>query len=95
MKTKEAKMKAGSNVFDVLPNAIGRVVATCLKVQARKAIFYVSPKLTIKATRRLTGRNRAELIVTIGRPNYEERKFIKLCAKAKEQFPVKKIQFKW
>ena len=34
-----------------------------------------------------------EIILTIGKPNYLEREFIKKCVKAKEPFPVKKIQF--
>jgi hypothetical protein len=34
-------------------------------------------------------------VFTIGKPNYEEREFIKKCKKAGEPFPVKKIQVKF
>ena len=64
----------------------------------RKATKYVLPNLTIKATRQKKpdGRDRQEtFIVTIGKPNYLERKFIKACIKAKEPFPIKKIQLKF
>lgn len=68
-----------------------------------KATKYVSPKQIIRAVRKTfkyngrkptdRGRN-TEITLTIGRPNYLEREFIKLCTKAGEPFPVKKIQFK-
>jgi len=35
------------------------------------------------------------MVLTIGRPNYAEREFIKLCKKAGEPFPVKKMQLKF
>lgn len=36
-----------------------------------------------------------ECVLTIGRPNYLERDFIKKCKKAGEPFPVKKVQLKF
>jgi hypothetical protein len=65
-----------------------------------KATKYISDKLTIKATRkRYKGKflhNKVvDLVFTMGIPNYEERQFIKLCKKAGESFPVKKIQLKF
>jgi len=57
---------------------------------------FISPLLTIKVTRRLKPykRNlRNEFVVTIGKPNYSALAFIKDCKKAKEPFPVQKIQF--
>jgi hypothetical protein len=68
---------------------------------AYKATKYISPKLTVKATRRLKkGRidkrdRTAEIVFTIGAPNYEEREFIKKAKKAKEAFPIEYIQMKW
>ncbi len=66
---------------------------------AYQGILYVSPKRTIKATRkRFKGkfsRSVVELQFTDGRPNYLERKRIKDLVKVKEPFPVKKIQLKF
>lgn len=69
--------------------------------EAKSAIRYLSPKLVVKATHknrpaiRRDERNHIEFIVTIGKPNYAERKFIKLCQKAGEPFPVAKTQLKF
>jgi hypothetical protein len=37
-------------------------------------------------------KRQTEIVVTIGKPNYAERKFIELAKKAGEPFPIKKIQ---
>lgn len=60
----------------------------------RRAVKYVSPKEIIRGTRGKFFRkgDNIEIILTIGKPNYLEREFIKDCIKAKEPFPVKKIQ---
>ncbi len=64
-----------------------------------KATEYVSEKLIIRAVRRrvhkkIDARGNVEITLTIGRPNYIERQFIKDCKKAGEPFPVKNIQLK-
>lgn len=67
-----------------------------------KATKYVSPKLIVRGVRKsykFNGRKplayqNLEITLTIGRPNYVERDFIELCQKAKEPFPVKKVQLK-
>lgn len=73
-----------------------RVVGAVLSSDdVRRATYYLSPGLTIKATRtrRVDKREKAEsYIVTVGRPNYAERKFIKVAKAAGEPFPVKKVQ---
>jgi len=78
--------------------AIRRVVESCLECRdIRSAYIVQSEKLVVKATKRGKPRkneNHIEIVLTIGRPNYAERKFIKLCKKAGEPFPVKKMQFK-
>ena len=64
----------------------------------RRATIYLSPKLTAKATRqrRYNKRDTREtFLVTVGVPNYAEQIFIKLCKKAKEPFPVKKVQLRF
>jgi len=65
---------------------------------AKKATQYISPTEVAKATRRGKARKSdrtVEMVFTIGKPNYEEREFIKKCKKAGEPFPVKKIQVKF
>jgi hypothetical protein len=65
---------------------------------AKKATQYISPTEVAKATRRGKARKSdrtVEMVFTIGKPNFEEREFIKKCKKAGEPFPVKKIQVKF
>lgn len=67
-------------------------------LSVRKATYFHNPNLTIKASRhdRVNRNSRIDSIVlTYGKPNYKEREFIKLCKKAGEKFPVKKIQIKY
>lgn len=65
---------------------------------AYKATKYLSYKKVVKATRKRYagkfGRGSVDIILTIGAPNYVEREFIKLCKKAGEPFPIKKVQLK-
>jgi phage baseplate assembly protein W len=78
----------------------GRVIEAVLSgpEPVRRATLYVSPKMVVKATRRHKPRVRAgtvELVVTIGRPNYAEREFIKAAVKAGERFPIEKVQLRF
>ena len=79
--------------------SIDRVITTLLYfTNARKATKYVAPDYVIKASRlsKYDGRNKQEsFVITIGRPNYAEREFIKLAKKAGVKFPIKKIQLKF
>lgn len=63
-----------------------------------KATKYVSPNFIVRATRKTYGKKilkgNIELYLTIGKPNYAEREFIKQCKKAKLPFPVKPIVLK-
>lgn len=78
--------------------AIRRVVESCLECRDIKSAYVVQgEKLVVKATKRYKSKkneNHAEMVLTIGRPNYAEREFIRLCKKAGEPFPVKKMQIK-
>ena len=79
------------NIFDkVLEPLISRI--------AWRATLYESEKDVITATRRRFGgkfgTGNVDIVMKIGRPNYAEREFIKLCKKAGEPFPVKKVQLK-
>lgn len=69
---------------------------------AVKATKYVAPNSIVRAVRktykvnnrRPDNRHNVEIHLTIGKPNYQEREFIKDCKKAGEPFPVKRIQLK-
>lgn len=74
----------------------GKVVAHLIAdPYTRRATKYISPSVTVKATRqRKPGKRDPQetFIVTAGLPNYRERRFIQACKKAGEPFPVKKMQ---
>jgi len=83
-------------------NAVAKVVAAVVDYNAYKAAIYLNDKLVVRVSRRLYKKRlphqnskTEELLVVIGKPNYEQREFIKKCKKAGEPFPVKKIQFKF
>jgi len=72
-----------------------KIVSIVASGTARKATKYVSPKLVIKATARHKPRkdsSAVEIVLTIGKPNYREREFIKMALKAGEPFPIRKVQ---
>ena len=63
----------------------------------RKAIAYISPKLVIKATAQRRNDKRARsatVLVTVGAPNFAERRHIKVCQKAGMAFPLNAIAWK-
>lgn len=77
-----------------------QVMMQCLLLvpKLKKATKYLHPKLVVKATRigKFDARMKTvEFKVTVGAPNYQERKFIKLCEKAGEKFPIRKVQLKY
>ena len=77
---------------------VGQVVGALIKTGAYRATKYVSERRVIIATRgfKPDKRNRLETFtVTLGVPNWEERKFIKDCKRAGEPLPVRKIQLKF
>lgn len=78
---------------------IGQCVNDVLNVKnARRATAYISEKRTVKATlqRRIDKRARsATVLVTIGAPNFVERRFIRICKKAGIAFPLNQIQWKF
>lgn len=74
------------------------IEALIVQTNVRKATWYVSDKMVVKASRvhKFDRRRKSEsFVVTLGAPNYEEREFIRLCKKAKEPLPVKKVQLKF
>ena len=78
-------------------------VAKCLKAlladkKLRKVTKYISPKLTVKVTRRKFRRGGTDhntYLTTFGAPNYVERLFIKDCVKSGVPFPVRRVQLKF
>jgi hypothetical protein len=77
---------------------VTKVVEIVAREPVHSATKYCAPDLVVRAVRRLykgkIARHPAplEIALHIGRPNYLERRFIKLCKRAGEPFPVKKIQ---
>ena len=85
----------------IFPEAalIGHVVTIACTPPIYQATKYCSPVLTVKATRprfrgKLLNGRTLTAIVTIGKPNFAERQFIKACQRAREPFPIKKLQVK-
>jgi len=80
-------------------NYTQQVVEAVLQDNVIKATKYISPKEIVRATRKtfrgkIDKRGNIEITLTIGRPNYLEREFIKLCKRAKESFPTRNVQLK-
>jgi hypothetical protein len=80
-------------------NIYSQIVSLLIDSGAIKATKYINPKFVIRAVRtrygkRINKRNNIEISLTIGKPNFLEREFIKLCQKSGEPFPIKKIQLK-
>ena len=84
-----------------IQNEAGKVVCALLATDAVLATKYLSKYETVKARRvcyngKIDKRSkRITVVVSLGRPNYAEREFIKKCQKAREPFPVKRIQLKF
>lgn len=83
-------------------NAITSVVEILMRSDARRATKFLTDKQIVRATRKVVkGKfidkvgNNLEIILTLGKPNFAEREFIKACKKAGEKFPVRNIQLKF
>lgn len=77
-----------------LGEAVGDVI---MGSNVRRATAFISPTLTMKATaqRRSDRRHQhATVLVTVGRPNFIERRFIRVCQKSGMAFPLRQIQWK-
>ena len=82
------------------PRIIGQVVHRLIMSGAWQATRYMAPNAVIRATMqrqrgKVPTKGPIDMVLHIGRPNYAERRFIKLCRKAKEPFPVSKIILKF
>jgi hypothetical protein len=85
-------------------SAVSQVVSAIADNDASRAAKYLSEKLVVrgsrpvfgpKGKRRILKGGNISLVLTIGRPNHEQREFIRKCKKAGEPFPVKKVQLKF
>lgn len=87
--------------LDAARKYVSAVIVALLENRVHSAVKYVSPSLVVRGTRRLVkgktidGREKVEVVLTIGSPNYRERDFVKSCKKAGESFPVRKIVLKY
>lgn len=76
---------------------VERVVQSILEGGVVKATKFVSPRLIVRATRTKNSfgkRENIEMTLTIGRPNFAEREYIKESIKAKEKFPLEGVVIK-
>lgn len=78
---------------------VGQVITQLVSSEAHSATKYLSPTEVITATRRLVRgkvdrRRNIEIVLKLGRPNYDEREFIRNAKKAGEPFPIKRILLK-
>lgn len=83
----------------VTRSAVSSVVLALLECpDLKKATKFLDEKTCITATRPSrdlkTDRSRS-YVLTIGRPNYANRAFIRAAKKAGEPFPVRKLLLKW
>jgi hypothetical protein len=78
--------------------AISDVCMTLLcNSDVRKATKFVSDSVVVAATARHRPDKRrryCDWVVKVGKPNFVERRFIRLCKQAGEPLPVKKVRVK-
>lgn len=80
---------------------VGDVVNQLVDTDTIKATKFINSEYVIRATRKRFGgkidkRSKTiDIVLTIGKPNYEEREFIKKLRLVREPFPVRKIQLKF
>lgn len=77
---------------------VATALQSLISTGAYRATKYLDLKHTVKITRQGPTDRRAKtetFLVTIGSPNYAERKFIKTLVAADEPFPVRKVQLKF
>ena len=59
-------------------------IETLLRDDNLKTVtVFCSPLSDVKQRIRVTRRNKDEIVITFGKPNYSEREFLALCKKAK------------
>lgn len=87
----------------IVPNAVyGEIARLVVLHGARRVTKFLSDNETVKMTRKIFGKKkrygsgkRIDIALTIGIPNFAERKFIAKAKKAGEPFPIKKVLIEW
>lgn len=79
---------------------IENLIQEVRKQKAWRAVKYLSDTKVVRVTQILYNKTprswgNQQFTVTLGKPNYKEREFIRLCKIAKEVFPVRKIQLQF
>lgn len=80
--------------------AVSGVIENLLQANAWKATKFISDRIIVRATRqlfhkKLSNIGNLEIVLTFGKPNYEEREYIRQCKKAGVKFPLKKVWLKF
>ena len=82
---------------EIPAKAFEKTVRALVGSDARSAVYYIGPKLVVRATWRHKPRannTREELVLTFGAPNYLEKFFVKDAVRAEEPFPIRRVQLK-
>ncbi len=78
---------------------VANVMSALLSSGAWKATKYLSAGQVVRCTRRWysrgPNRDKVEVLVHVGRPNYREGEFVRACVRAGEGMPVRKVQLKF
>jgi hypothetical protein len=84
---------------ETVRNCYGTLIATVSGMDIWQATYYQSEKMVYRATRiRFKGKilkGGIYIHFKIGKPNFEERAFIKKCKKADKLFPIEEVQVKY
>jgi hypothetical protein len=88
------------STFAEVRNSIDAVIFAAISPGMRRATKYLNDSTVVRATKRVyKGRKQQlggpiEILLTVGKPNFRERLFIKACKKSGESFPVIKVQWR-
>lgn len=91
-------MKTNLNQPAVFKCAARALAALMESPNCRQETAYSSPNMRATVTRQFRPSlrdTRGTVILTFGKPNYEQAKFVRACIKAKEPFPIWKVQLKF
>lgn len=80
-------------------SAITSTIEACIRAGAHRAFRVLSEGQVVRATRphyKGGPSNRSlEFVVSVCKPNYAEREFIRKCKRAGEPIPVRKVQLRY
>jgi len=81
-----------------MENNINKVMGSILNKDVIRATLYISVKQIIRATKKRYGnklidKQNIEIALTIGKPNYVEKEYIKMIKKTDIPFPILKVKY--